>query len=89
MLWDLFDENANFMLLFFPSVSYLFGIITFVTGIIGVALGAELARVYRKYNKKSDALVCGIGLLASTPFLFFALYVADKNVIIAWVRTRL
>lgn len=81
----LYSERVAGKTLTIDDVSYLFGIITFVTGIIGVALGAELARVYRKYNKKSDALVCGIGLLASTPFLFFALYVADKNVIIAWV----
>eukprot|EP00112_Aurelia_sp_Birch-Aquarium-sp1_P006531 Seg172.4 transcript_id=Seg172.4/GoldUCD/mRNA.D3Y31 product="Protein spinster 1" protein_id=Seg172.4/GoldUCD/D3Y31 len=67
------------------QVSYIFGIITFVTGIIGVWTGAEIARRWRKTNMKSDALVCGIGIFASVPFLFLALYVMDKMIYVSWV----
>lgn len=74
-----------FLFAFHCRVSYIFGIITFVTGIIGVWTGAEIARRWRKTNMKSDALVCGIGIFASVPFLFLALYVMDKMIYVSWV----
>ena len=67
------------------QVSYIFGIVTFVAGVAGVWLGAEVARQWRKRDMRADALVCGIGVLLSAPFLFFALYIADKMIILCWV----
>ena len=67
------------------EVSYIFGIVTFVAGVVGVGVGAEWARRWRITNMKADALVCGIGIMLSTPFLFFALWSADKHIILSWV----
>ena len=67
------------------KVSYKFGIVTFVAGIIGVTVGAEAARRWRKKNMQADALVCAIGMLGGIPFIFFTLYLFDKNTNAAWV----
>ncbi|XP_031568969.1 protein spinster homolog 3-like [Actinia tenebrosa] len=66
------------------KVSFTFGIITCVAGIVGVWLGAEIARRWRSTNKKADALVCAIGLVACTPFLYTALVLAHTHVYIAY-----
>eukprot|EP00794_Sanderia_malayensis_P013801 gene13801-15246_t len=81
----LYSERSAGKVLTIDKVSYVIGIIAFVTGIVGVWSGAEIARQYRKRNGKSDALVCGMSLLASAPFLFFFLYFADKRIYVAWV----
>jgi len=67
------------------QVSYIFGIVTFVAGIVGVWVGAEVARRWRKFDMRADALVCGFGVLMSAPFLFFCMYIADKYIILMWV----
>lgn len=67
------------------DVSYKFGIVTFVAGVIGVTLGAELARRWRHYNMQADALVCGFGILGGIPFVFLTLYLFDKSTNAAWV----
>lgn len=67
------------------DVSYIFGIVTFVSGILGVWIGAESARRWKVYNAEADALVCAIGIISSIPFLFFALYTADKIMILSWI----
>ena len=68
------------------DVSYKFGIVTFVAGVIGVTLGAEIARRWRHFNMQADALVCGFGMLGGIPFVFLTLYIFDKNTNVAWVR---
>eukprot|EP00794_Sanderia_malayensis_P013802 gene13802-15247_t len=81
----LYSERKSGRVLDIDKVSFVFGIITFITGIVGVWTGAEIARQYRKRNGKSDALVCGFGVLASAPFLFFSLYFADKQIYATWI----
>ncbi|ESO97612.1 hypothetical protein LOTGIDRAFT_104432 [Lottia gigantea] len=71
--------------IFIYSVSLKFGIITVAAGFIGVAVGAEAGRRYKKYNPRSDPLVCALGLLCCVPFLFFALVLSQYNTIVTWV----
>ncbi|XP_067682434.1 protein spinster homolog 1-like isoform X3 [Haliotis asinina] len=66
-------------------VSLIFGIITVAAGFIGVALGAETARRYKKINPRSDPIICAMGLLSSAPFLFFALVLANYSTPATWV----
>ncbi|KAK3747989.1 hypothetical protein QZH41_014359 [Actinostola sp. cb2023] len=66
------------------DVSFKFGIITVAAGVIGVWLGAEFARRWRVYNKKADALVCAIGLISCTPFLYAALVLAHTHINLAY-----
>ncbi|XP_065054666.1 protein spinster homolog 1-like [Rhopilema esculentum] len=85
----LYSEQARGKDVKIDDVSYIFGIITFLTGVIGVWTGSEISRRYRKKNKKSDAIVCGLGIFASIPFLYFSLYLADKMIYLTWVLIAL
>ena len=67
------------------DVSNVFGIITVTAGIVGCGVGAEWARRWRAKNEKSDALVCGIGLLGAAPLMFFALWTANQKMVAMWV----
>jgi len=71
------------------DVSYKFGIVTFVAGVIGVTLGAEIARRWRHTNMQADALVCAFGLLGGIPFVFVTLYIFDKQTNVAWVSIHI
>ncbi|KAJ8250937.1 hypothetical protein GJAV_G00214960 [Gymnothorax javanicus] len=55
------------------SDSLYFGIITCVTGILGVATGVEVSRRLRKRTPRADPLVCAAGLLLAAPFLYLAI----------------
>jgi hypothetical protein len=68
------------------TASVIFGAITVVTGIVGVVLGGEWAKRWGKTNPRADAFVCAIGLLASAPFLYFALLYAHRIPSVFWVR---
>ena len=74
------------MFVFF-RVALIFGGITVAAGFIGVALGAESSRRYKKINPRADPLICAGGLLVCTPFLFFALVMSRYNTALTWVRT--
>lgn len=56
-------------------------------GFIGVALGAEASRRYKRINPRADPLVCAFGLLMCTPFLFFGLWLSESNIPVYWVST--
>lgn len=67
------------------KVALIFGGITVAAGFIGVALGSEIARRYRRVNPRADPLVCAFGLLSCTPFLFFSLVLAQYSTPPTWV----
>ncbi|KAL5015714.1 hypothetical protein ScPMuIL_005303 [Solemya velum] len=67
------------------TVSLIFGIITVLAGFIGVALGAETSRRYKRRNPRSDPLVCAFGLITCAPFLYFAIVVSRYNEIATWI----
>lgn len=69
----------------FFSVALIFGGITVAAGFIGVALGAESSRRYKKRNPRADPIICSIGLLVCTPFLFFALVMSRYQTTLTWV----
>lgn len=65
--------------------SLIFGIITCVSGFLGVGAGVELSKRYRRLNPRADPLVCAFGLLASAPFLFLALATAEASTVATYV----
>ncbi|KAJ8332275.1 hypothetical protein SKAU_G00427580 [Synaphobranchus kaupii] len=67
------------------SDSLYFGIITCVTGILGVASGVELSRRLRKRTPRADPLVCAAGLLLAAPFLYLAIVCAQGSAIATYV----
>ena len=56
-----------------------------VQGICGTLLGAYLSKRYTKVSHQTDGLVCGFGMMCTTPFLAIAIGTADINVYICWL----
>ena len=69
----------------FDRVSLIFGVTTCAAGISGVTLGLYFASLLRNVTKKADPLVCGIGLIASAPFLYLAIVMSSHNAVLTWV----
>ena len=64
----------------------LFGGITVVAGISGTLAGSEISKQLGKFTRKSEAIVCAVGMLVATPFLFLAIVVAQyRQLYVAWV----
>ncbi|XP_075998831.1 protein spinster homolog 1 [Genypterus blacodes] len=61
------------------SDSLIFGAITCVTGVLGVASGVQISRQLRKKTPRADPLVCAAGLLLSAPFLYLAIVFAQAS----------
>ncbi|XP_071321376.1 protein spinster homolog 1-like isoform X1 [Trachinotus anak] len=67
------------------SDSLIFGAITCVTGVLGVASGVQVSRQLRKRTPRADPLVCAAGLLLSAPFLYLAIVFAEASTIATYV----
>ncbi|XP_020820463.1 protein spinster homolog 3 [Phascolarctos cinereus] len=67
------------------SDSLIFGALTVVTGIVGVLIGAEMARRYKKLTPKAEPLVCAGSMLASAPCLYLAIILAQRTILAAYV----
>lgn len=67
------------------SVTFTFGIITMLSGLIGVPLGSYLCQMLRSRYPNIDPIVCGAGLLISAPLLFMASILSNTNVIICYI----
>ncbi|XP_012932211.2 protein spinster homolog 3 [Heterocephalus glaber] len=65
--------------------SLIFGTLTVVTGIVGVILGAEAARRYKKVNPRAEPLICASSLLATAPCLYLALVLAPSTLVASYV----
>ncbi|XP_032946539.1 protein spinster homolog 3 isoform X3 [Rhinolophus ferrumequinum] len=63
----------------------IFGALTVVTGIIGVVLGAEASRRYKKVNSRAEPLICASSLLAAAPCLYLALILAPTTLLASYV----
>uniref|UniRef100_A0AAR2KJP9 Protein spinster homolog 1 n=1 Tax=Pygocentrus nattereri TaxID=42514 RepID=A0AAR2KJP9_PYGNA len=58
-----------------------FGIITCVTGVLGVAMGVGVSQWLRKRTPRADPLVCAAGLLLAAPFLYLSIIFAQKSTV--------
>uniref|UniRef100_A0A7N9AZQ6 Protein spinster homolog 1 n=1 Tax=Mastacembelus armatus TaxID=205130 RepID=A0A7N9AZQ6_9TELE len=67
------------------SDSLIFGVITCITGVLGVASGVLVSRQLRKKTPRADPLVCAAGLLLSAPFLYLAIVFAEASTIATYV----
>uniref|UniRef100_A0A8D3D907 Protein spinster homolog 1 n=1 Tax=Scophthalmus maximus TaxID=52904 RepID=A0A8D3D907_SCOMX len=67
------------------SRNLIFGAITCVTGVLGVASGVQVSRQLRKKTARADPLVCAAGLLLSAPFLYLAIVFAESSTIATYV----
>lgn len=71
-----------------PASSLIFGLITCLTGVLGVGLGVEISRRLRRSNPRADPLVCAAGLLGSAPFLFLSVACARGSIIATYVSSQ-
>uniref|UniRef100_A0A8C5EEM0 Protein spinster homolog 1 n=1 Tax=Gouania willdenowi TaxID=441366 RepID=A0A8C5EEM0_GOUWI len=67
------------------SESLIFGIITIISGVVGVASGVQVSRLLKRTNPRADPLVCAAGLLMSAPFLFLAIEFAEQSTAATYV----
>ncbi|XP_033040922.1 protein spinster homolog 3 isoform X2 [Trachypithecus francoisi] len=65
--------------------SLIFGSLTIITGVIGVILGAEAARRYKKVIPRAEPLICASSLLATAPCLYLALILAPTTLLASYV----
>ncbi|XP_036610173.1 protein spinster homolog 3 [Trichosurus vulpecula] len=65
--------------------SLIFGALTVVTGIVGVLVGAEIARRYKKLTPTAEPLVCAGSMLAAAPCLYLAIILAQRTILAAYV----
>jgi len=58
------------------NVSYKFGIVMTMAGLLGVPLGSYISQIIRHKVPNADPLVCGATLMLSVPVLFFGFFFA-------------
>ncbi|XP_077511297.1 protein spinster homolog 3-like isoform X2 [Amblyomma americanum] len=66
-------------------VNSIFGVITTLAGLVGVATGSALSSHFRKRSVRADALICGAGLLISVPLIFAGATLAHRMPTLTWV----
>jgi len=59
------------------SISFKFGIVMTLSGLLGVPVGSYLSQMLRHQIPNADPLVCGFTLLLSVPILFLGFLTAD------------
>jgi len=62
----------------------VFGAVTMVSGMLGVPLGMMLSTVLREKYPRSDPLICGIGLVLSSLFIFIAFFFSRVDVLMGF-----
>ncbi|XP_023306829.1 protein spinster isoform X4 [Lucilia cuprina] len=67
------------------DVSFKFGAITMVAGIIGVPLGSILSQKMAKRFPTADPLICAFGLIFSVPLLTGAMIIVTQNSVPTYV----
>ncbi|XP_057322970.1 protein spinster [Microplitis mediator] len=70
-------QNSNSLVI--DDVSFVFGLIAMLAGLIGVPLGSIMAQKLRVCYHQADPLICAVGLLISVPLIFFAVVTASIN----------
>lgn len=67
------------------SVAITFGIITMMSGVVGVPLGMVLSTKLKAKFPRADPIICAGGILISALFLSIGMVLCNVNVILAFV----
>lgn len=62
------------------NVELVFGIVTMMSGIVGVPLGMVLSTSLKARFPRADPLICGVGVVLSTFFLSLGMFLTDTNI---------
>jgi len=82
-------NKANCNTITLQSVSYKFGIVMTLSGLLGVPVGSYMSQILRHQFPNADPLVCGFTLLGSVPVLFFGFVCADYSLPLCYALTFL
>lgn len=66
-------------------MAFVFGLLTMVSGLVGVPLGSYLSQKLKKHYPRADPLLCAAGLLVSTPLLAAGMLVVQLNSTVAFI----
>ena len=61
------------------DISFKFGIVMTLSGLLGVPLGSYVSQMIRHQIPNADPIVCATTLLASVPLLFFGFVSANYS----------
>jgi len=67
------------------EIPFIFGVVTMLSGVVGVPLGSILSVKLRPKAARSDPLICGMGLVISSIFLCISIFTCNKAFILAFV----
>jgi len=67
------------------NIPFVFGVVTMLSGILGVPFGSLWSTKWRPKNQRADPLICGIGLGLSSIFLCISLFLCDSYFVLAFV----
>ena len=67
------------------SVPFVFGVITMLSGIVGVPLGMILSTKLRAIYPRADPIICGAGILISAVLLTLGILFCDSNIVLTLV----
>ena len=67
------------------SVAFVFGVVTMMSGVIGVPIGSLLSTKWRPKQQRADPIICGVGLALSSVFLCLSLFLVNVNFFLAFV----
>ena len=76
---------ANKFLFLSFSIPFIFGIVTMLSGVVGVPVGSILSVKLRPKFARSDPIICGAGLVIASIFLCIAIFTCNKAFILAFV----
>jgi len=73
-------NKANCGSITLEDISFKFGIVMTLSGLLGVPAGSYISQIIRQQVPNADPIVCATTLLVSVPVLFFGFVSANKSV---------
>ena len=67
------------------DVPFVFGVVTMMSGIVGVPLGMILSTKLKAKYPRADPVICAVGILVSAFFLTIGMVLCNVNVILSFV----
>jgi len=67
------------------DVPFVFGVVTMMSGIVGVPLGMILSTKLKSKYPRADPVICAVGILVSAFFLTIGMVLCNVNVILSFV----
>lgn len=67
------------------TATMIFGGIVCAAGFVGVTMGSAAAQYFRKFDGRSDPLVCAAGVIIALPLIFLGLMFARSVTALSWI----